>query len=226
MQKNLVHYGKHLVAIFKSVAYAYRSEEFHRNFTALQVLKPTAHRHLFDVGEHRWARSKCLVRPSSFMTSNAAESLNSHLLWARCLPICSLLECYRSIVEKWFDERHVSVIGISHQLTEKTALKLQVAVETGCHLIVCGTTTHMFTVEQENKSYVVDLQNLTCECKEFELDGIPCRHVCAAIRRVGLQVTDFVAKYFHQSSLMGTYLPHIRIVPHTLFDRPISWDGK
>ncbi|XP_057808495.1 uncharacterized protein LOC131022972 [Salvia miltiorrhiza] len=103
------------------------------------------------------------------MTSNAADTMNSRLLWARCLPVASLIETYRAIMEKWFDAQRLSAASRSHELTE------------------------------------------------FDLDDIPCRHACAAIRRAGLQVTDFVGKYFKQSILLAIYMPHIALVPHAMY---------
>ncbi|XP_057803133.1 uncharacterized protein LOC131018428 [Salvia miltiorrhiza] len=78
---------------------------------------------------------------------------------------------------------------------------------------------HMYSVEKDHAFYIVDLENRTCDCAQFELDDIPCRHACAAIRRAGLQVTDFVGKYFKQSILLATYMPRIAPVPH-----PIYWN--
>ncbi|XP_057808626.1 uncharacterized protein LOC131023099 [Salvia miltiorrhiza] len=219
IQNNLARYGQHVVALFKAAAYTYRSEEFERNFAALHIMKPAAHKQLLTVGELRWVRLKCSVRCTGFMTSNAAESLNSRLLWARCLPICSLLESFRTIVEKWFDERRATAAARSHELTEVVSSKVQVGVEQGHRLVVRGTTTHMFTVEEENTYFVVDLENQTCECREFELDEIPYRHACAAIRCAGLNVTDFVGRYFKQYPLLETYAVRIAPIPY-----PTPWN--
>ncbi|XP_057779740.1 uncharacterized protein LOC130998330 [Salvia miltiorrhiza] len=118
LQKNLAHYGLHVAAVFKAAAYSYRSDDFHRNFSALEVLKVNAHTRLDTIGVERWARSKCPVRRTSFMTSNAAETMNSRLLWARRLPVASLIESYRAILEKWFDARCLSTASRSHELIE------------------------------------------------------------------------------------------------------------
>ncbi|XP_057779745.1 uncharacterized protein LOC130998337 [Salvia miltiorrhiza] len=216
LQKNLAHYGLHVAAVFKAVAYSYRSDDFQRNFSALQVLNVNAHTRLDTIGVERWARSKCPVRRTSFMTSNAAETMNSRLLWARRLPVASLIETYRAIMEKWFDRRRLSTASRSHELTEVVEEKLHVAVEAGRQLDVRGTTTHMFSVEDDHAFYIVDLENRTCSCAQFDLDDITCRHACGAIRRAGLQVTDFVGRYFKQSVLLATYMERIVPVPHPM----------
>ncbi|XP_057803157.1 uncharacterized protein LOC131018454 [Salvia miltiorrhiza] len=217
IQKNLAHYGQHVAAVFKAAAYSYRSDDFQRYFSALQLLKVNAHTRLDTIGVERWARSKCPVRRTSFMTSNAAETMNSRLLWARRLPVASLIETYRAIMEKWFDRRRISAASRSHELTEVVEGKLHVAVEAGRQLAVRGTTTHMFSIEDDHAFYIVDLENRTCSCAQFDLDDIPCRHACAAIRRAGLQVTDFVGGYFKQSVLLATYMERIVPVPHPTY---------
>lgn len=58
----------------------------------------------------------------SFMTSNATESLNAHLLWA-------LLEAYRVVVEKWFDEWRAGAGFRDHTLTKVTIKKLSKSVK-------------------------------------------------------------------------------------------------
>lgn len=183
LQKNLTPYGQHVAALFKSAAYAYRVETFEKHFSDLQVLSPDgAHKRLSDIGVERWARSKCHVRRYSFMTSNAAESMNARLVWARRLPVCSLVEVFRSILENWFDERRAKASSRNHELTEEAYTKLSTAVELSRHLVVRETTTHMYKVEEEKLSYLVDLQSWTCDCREFDQDQIPCRHAAAAIR--------------------------------------------
>ncbi|XP_057803131.1 uncharacterized protein LOC131018427 [Salvia miltiorrhiza] len=217
LQKNLAHYGLHVATVFKAATYSYRSDDFHRNFSALEVLKVNAHTRLDINGVEPWARSKCPVRRTSFMMSNAAETMNNRLLWARRLPVASLIESYRAIMEKWFDARCHSAASRSHELTEVVAAKWHLAIEAGRQLDVRGTMTHMNSVEEDHAFYSVDLENQTCDCAQFELDDIPCRHACAAIRRAGLQVTDFVGKYFKQFILLATHMPRIVPVPHPMY---------
>ena len=48
-----------------------------------------------------WARSYSPTKRYTMMTSNIAESLNAALKAARNLPIDILVECLRSLVQKW-----------------------------------------------------------------------------------------------------------------------------
>ena len=152
--------------------------------SVLEILsKDGAFKRLQDIGYHRWSRSQCPVTRFSFMTSNTAESMNSRLLWARCLPICALLETYRSMVERWFHERRAATRSRDHALTQMATKKLTESIECGWHLTVRGTTSpHIYKVEGQQMTYNVDLQHRTCECRQFEIDQIPCCHAAAALR--------------------------------------------
>lgn len=40
--------------------------------------------------------------------------------------------------------------------------------------------------------FAVDLNNWTCGCRRWELNGIPCHHAISAINRLGLDPYDIV----------------------------------
>ncbi|XP_057771215.1 uncharacterized protein LOC130991030 [Salvia miltiorrhiza] len=150
------------------------------------------------------------------MTSNAAESFNSRLWWARRLPMCSLLESFRTLLEDWFDEQRTSSESRDRVLTVSTFNKLSNSVQASLSLTVRATIGLVYKVDEDDQQYQVDLQNWTCECREFDEDKIPCKHAVAAIRWAGngLNVYDFVHKYFKQYELTQTYAEHLKDYPH------------
>ncbi|KAH6800557.1 hypothetical protein C2S52_001021 [Perilla frutescens var. hirtella] len=156
------------------------------------------------------------------MTSNAAESLNARLLWARILPICSMLESFRKIMEEWFVERRAAAQTWDHVLTQPIVDKLSKNVEQGrCFFVRCTTLAHLWKVEVGMKSFMVDLHHRTCDCCEFELDLIPCSHAAAAIRFSGGNIYEFVDRCYktetiasmYDSVIMGLPSPEDWIVP-------------
>ncbi|KAH6807620.1 hypothetical protein C2S51_028728 [Perilla frutescens var. frutescens] len=140
------------------------------------------------------------------MTSNVAESLNACLLWARRLPICSMLKVFRSIVEEWFVKRWAAAQSWDHMLTQEAVNKLFKNVEHGrCFPVRCTTLAHLWKVEIGKETYMVDLQHRTCDCREFELDLIPCSHAAAAIRYSDRHMYDFVDKCYKTETLVSIY---------------------
>ncbi|KAH6780650.1 hypothetical protein C2S52_011887 [Perilla frutescens var. hirtella] len=195
--------GKHVTTLFQEAAYAYRRDTFQESMSTLEQVCPNAYQKLCNIGLVHWARSHCPVRRYGFMTSNAAESLNARLLWARRLLVCSLLEMFRSIVEQWFIEQRTAAHGSNHVLTDGIMLKLSGNVDKGrCYAVRPTTLATLWKVEVGREVYMVDLQNRTCDCREFELDLIPCSHAAAVIW------------WYKAESLVGMYNSVIRGLPH------------
>ncbi|GER57859.1 mutator-like transposase [Striga asiatica] len=118
-------FGKQVLNIFYKAAYCYRCEDFFRYLSAIRNQKFEAFRKLTnEIPVNAWARCFSPVRRYGFMTSNFCESLNNKLLWARMLPVCSLLECVRTTIEKLFAVRRASAEGSNHPLTQWTQLWL------------------------------------------------------------------------------------------------------
>ncbi|KAH6838292.1 hypothetical protein C2S53_020466 [Perilla frutescens var. hirtella] len=210
---------RHVMDLFKEAAYAYRTDTFQESMSSLEQVCPSAYQKLCNIGPVHWSRAHCPVRRYGFMTSNAAESLNARLLWARRLPVCSLFEIFRSIIEQWFVERRAAALGLNHVLTEGTALKLSGNVEKGrCYAVRPTTLATLWKVEVGREVYMVDLQNRTCDYREFELDLIPCSHAAAVICCTGGAIYDYVARCYRVESLVGMYNSVIRGLP-----RPEHW---
>ena len=65
---------------------------------------------------HKWARAYSLVRHYSLMTTNIAESLNSTFKHAHKLPITTLVELVRDMMQRWFHDKRNATERIKTQL--------------------------------------------------------------------------------------------------------------
>ncbi|KAH6760242.1 hypothetical protein C2S51_017191 [Perilla frutescens var. frutescens] len=215
LKNKMMKRGKHVTTLFQEAAYAYWRDTFQESMSTLEQVCPNAYQKLCNIGPVHWARSHYPVRRYGFMTSNAVESLNARLLWAKRLPVCSLLEMFRLIVEQWFVERCAAAQGSNHVLTDGITLKLSGNVDKGrCYAVRPTTLATLWKVEVGREVYMVDLQNRTCDCREFELDLIPCSHAAAVICCTGAAIYDYVDRYYKAESLVGMYNSVIRGLPH------------
>ncbi|CAA0824262.1 Unknown protein, partial [Striga hermonthica] len=181
--KQMRSFGKSVLDIFYKAACCYRRENFYRYLSSLQSLKPEAFKKLTnEIPVNAWARCSTPVQRYGFMTSNSCESLNNKLRWAWMLPVCSLLECVRATIEKWFAVRCASAEGRNHPLTQWTQLWLDFLFEKGRTLSITTLGMQRYRVMEETRSYVVDLEARTCDCRVFEIDLLPCLHASTAIR--------------------------------------------
>ncbi|KAK4839195.1 hypothetical protein QYF36_019980 [Acer negundo] len=56
------------------------------------------------------------------MTTNVVECINSCLKFARQLPLMTLAEFIRNILQKWFHDRHAAARSMRHRLTDAAHL--------------------------------------------------------------------------------------------------------
>ncbi|KAL6575457.1 hypothetical protein OROMI_012742 [Orobanche minor] len=88
-----------------AAANAFKEDDYEEHMNNLLFDAPLVHAKLVGIGPERWAICKCPVRRLAFRTSNAVEVLNARLKWGRQLPVTSLLEYARNLVQSWFYKR-------------------------------------------------------------------------------------------------------------------------
>ncbi|XP_057789843.1 uncharacterized protein LOC131006719 [Salvia miltiorrhiza] len=179
-------YRQAVVELFRQAAYAYEDSEFSRAMSAMAQLKPAAYGKLMRVGPEKWARSQSPVTRYSFLTSNAAEALNAHLRLAE---------------------------ESNDLLTPEATQKISAEISKSRRYTAKRTSERKYRVRAGDRRFMVDLQAKSCECNEFDLDGMPCSHAIAAITEAKEPVEDYVEAYYLRSSLVQTYSGSVNHLP-------------
>ncbi|KAK2650403.1 hypothetical protein Ddye_017892 [Dipteronia dyeriana] len=96
---------------------AYRQVDYDWEMEELQKLHKLAYEYVLKVGPHKWSRVYCPCRRFSMMTTSVVECLNSCLRFARKLPMMTLAEFIRNMLQKWFYNRHQAAVNMRSQLT-------------------------------------------------------------------------------------------------------------
>ncbi|KAM6595486.1 hypothetical protein CsatA_006010 [Cannabis sativa] len=86
---------------FFVAARAYTERKFEYHMSELDSLDIRVRLYLQQVGYHKWSRYHCKNNRYSTMTSNISESLNAANLAARELPITTLMESLRALIQQW-----------------------------------------------------------------------------------------------------------------------------
>ncbi|KAL6523515.1 hypothetical protein OROGR_017118 [Orobanche gracilis] len=196
-----------------SLCYYHLSGKIKR-FGKSTASKPAAYEKLMSVGPPKWARSMCPVRRYSFLTSNAAESFNKTLLWAQRLPICSLVEAVRLVLENWFDDRRQKAARDRQEYPEEVIRKLRLQVDRSRAYTVARVDANIFKVETSTRSVIVDLKAWSYECMEFQFDLTPCSHAVATIQNADMSISQFIASFYKWTAMEDAYRVHIARVPH------------
>ncbi|KAL3652369.1 hypothetical protein CASFOL_002050 [Castilleja foliolosa] len=181
VRQNIKHYKQNVVSLYHQAAYTYSPEMFIKLMTHLKKLNAKAHDDLIQAGPERWARSQCPVRRYNFMTSNSAESLNRRLSWARKLPVCSLFEAIRHLLQDWFVVRRDAAVNNEIEVSSECNKRLVESGELAATMEVERLGGQIFHLKDGTHNYVVDLDKRTCTCNVFQVDLLPCSHAIKAI---------------------------------------------
>ncbi|KAL5578885.1 hypothetical protein UlMin_011327 [Ulmus minor] len=107
------------------------------------------------------------------MMNNIVEALNSTLKRAREYPLLLLLDSIMKKMVEWFNERWEKAQNLTSPLTPEYKRQLH-------HI-----NANKSVVRGGGYDAVVDLQQMTCTCKKFDLEKLPCEHALRAMGEIG-----------------------------------------
>ncbi|KAK3198312.1 hypothetical protein Dsin_021727 [Dipteronia sinensis] len=121
------------------------------------------------------------------------------------LPITTLVEYIRDMMQKWFHERRddtsKNATLLSHWSTDKVSKKN----ENSHKYTVCPIDHVNFNVNDGEKDGLVNLSEKTCSCREFQNDLLPYSHALAAIRFCKKKFVDFSSDFYKTSTWLKNY---------------------
>ncbi|XP_074357152.1 uncharacterized protein LOC141696904 [Apium graveolens] len=82
---------------------------------------------------------------------------------------------------------------------------LDVAVKNSREWRVSWDGDNKYLVKSGTKAVTVDLSRRSCDCRVFDIKGIPCPHAVAAIHDSRQQPTDFVSNYYKRDKYLASY---------------------
>ncbi|KAK4835912.1 hypothetical protein QYF36_016228 [Acer negundo] len=108
---------KNVSLLFKQAWKAYQKFEFKEVMLEMMKVNTVAFQDLMNVEPERWSRAYSPIMRYRLMTSSIAESMNLCLVHAREMPITTMVEYIREIIQKWFYKRRTKVEKTRTQLT-------------------------------------------------------------------------------------------------------------
>ncbi|KAK3193818.1 hypothetical protein Dsin_025128 [Dipteronia sinensis] len=84
----------------------------------LSNLHQNAYDYVINARPEKWSRVHCPQQRYRLMTTNTAECLNSCLRFAWKLPMLTLAEFIRDMLQHWYYDRYQAAQSIRHQLTD------------------------------------------------------------------------------------------------------------
>ncbi|KAK3212885.1 hypothetical protein Dsin_017591 [Dipteronia sinensis] len=198
---------KNVAAIMDKAARAYAELKYNRYLGGLRNLHKNAFDYVEAAGPHKWSHVHCPQRRYMVMTTNVAECINSCLKFSQQLPMLTLADFIRNMLQCWFHDRHRAVQSIRHQLTDATHLLMLICVQKFGYMTVNPVEWNIFSVKQPGKQWTVHLAWKTYTCNKFQSDHFPCSHALAEARYWGT-LADASVKYAEYLEYYSYNSPH------------------
>ncbi|XP_044343151.1 uncharacterized protein [Triticum aestivum] len=140
------------------------------------------------------------------LLNNMSEVYNSYILDARELCIVSMLDCimHKMIVRHESKQRE-AMEKWTGRICPKIRKKLDKSAEYSgnCYPTHCGLG--VYSVESGNNTYIVDILARCCDCKRFQLSGVPCNHTIACCRADRIDPEELVHKCYSIETYLKAY---------------------
>ncbi|XP_062080296.1 uncharacterized protein LOC133785050 [Humulus lupulus] len=139
------------------------------------------------------------------MTSNIDESLNVATVASREVPVTTLLECLRGLLQDW--------TYTNRKLAQKTMTRLTLVAEQALtnnfvyslRLIVKPANEYLFEVFKEDKSWIINLKERIRTCNRFQKDEMSCSHALAVMKEMNIDPYDYCSHYYTTKVWLETY---------------------
>ncbi|XP_059277955.1 uncharacterized protein LOC132032321 [Lycium ferocissimum] len=208
-----------VVSQFYKAAKAYNIDVFNDHFNQIRDLVPRVAEHLKRAGFHRWSRAFCLGNRYNFMTTNAAESVNSMFNVEREFPITALFDSINRRFTEKFHERRMEFIDsptIFVPLMEKKYQNLSTWVISYWPIKLPTTSSKL--IGHDSGYATADSLRRSCTCRVFDTDKIPCPHAMARFRvqyseDFGRRIYDYSSPYYRVENYIIAYCEEMNPVP-------------
>ena len=130
------------------------------------------------------------------MANSIAESVNNWTKELCELPIFEMVDGIRVKVMENMATRRVACERWTTILCPHMEDVLKKTMDIGRHWSVSMSTPTVYEVHAQ-KSVAVDLENMTCSCRQWQIHSFPCAHALAAIQKVGIEPVYTYIEWFY-----------------------------
>nr|XP_043615995.1 uncharacterized protein LOC122587908 [Erigeron canadensis] len=180
--------------LFWRAAKASYPAQFDAVIKEMNNVNPKAFKYLMERNPKSWSRAL-------FETENCCESVengysecwNSVLVKVRNKPIITLLESLRVILMIRLESMREKSSRWEHEVCPAIRKKLDIIKSLRSDWMTIHAGGNKFEVRNHRYAYSVDMDMGTCDCRMWQLSGIPCVHTMQAIYKKNKDPEDFVA---------------------------------
>ena len=184
--------------------------EWNANMEMMKDLNEDAYNWLGEMSPNTWVRAFFSEFPKcDILLNNSCEVFNKYILEARELPILSMLEKIKGQLMSRFYNKQKEAEKWEGPFCPKIGKKLLKNAEHAniCYVLPAGKG--IFQVQERQSSYTVDVIGKHCDCRRWDLTGIPCCHAIACIKEERLSEQDFLPFCYSIEAFKSVYANNI-----------------
>ncbi|XP_074304359.1 uncharacterized protein LOC141639069 [Silene latifolia] len=199
---------------FWQVAWATTEVEYLAALEGIKFLSQPAYEYVKAIPPKHWSRHAFRTTcKSSMITNNLCESFNVVLKDARDKPILTQMEWMRRYIMKRHYKKREGASKYEKPFMPyiDKCFKRLIAERRYCKIYPSINTN--FEVDYKGGSFTVNLINQVCNCKHWELSGIPCVHAMACILEQRHIPEDYVDQAYSKDKYLLAYTLAIDPMP-------------
>ncbi|XP_074341298.1 uncharacterized protein LOC141678802 [Apium graveolens] len=187
---------------------------FHKAMEMLLRISKKAHEELDNLDPNSW--SKAFFQKHSFadnVENNMSECFNNWIINERFMPLLTMIQDIHFKIMRRIRVNREQMCSSDQVICPRIKAKLDAAVKLSRKWQATWDGESKYMVRYGTKSVTVNLDVKTCDCRAWELTGIPCPHAVAAIYDRRHQPLAYVSHYYTREMYLKAYtfsLPVLR----------------
>lgn len=179
---------------------------WNHNMDKMRELDQEAYEWLEKMPPKTWVRAFFSEFPKSdLLLNNNCEVFNKYILEAREMPILSMLQRVKQQLMTRYYTKQLEAAEFVGTICPKIRKKVAKNAEFAnvCYALPSGQG--IFQVNERENQYIVDIRAKECECRRWQLTGIPCQHAITCLRHERIQSESVVHECYSIQSFHRAY---------------------
>ncbi|CAO2186353.1 unnamed protein product [Urochloa humidicola] len=177
------------------------------NMEAMKALDKDAYEWLEKMPPNTWCRAFFSEYPKcDVLLNNNCEVFNKYILEARELPILSMLERIKGqLMMRHYNKEKEMKEQWTGDICPKIRKKILKNAEYAntCYAVPAGKG--IFQVQSGDFQYIVDIVQRHCDCRRWDLTGLPCSHAISCLRHERIPTESVVPDCYSVQAFATAY---------------------
>lgn len=206
--------GEDLKKCMDKASYSYTKDGSDEGMEEMKKQCLLAWEWLSKIPVHTWARwafdTNC---KTDLVNNNISEVFNKYILDVRNKPIVTMLVGIYDKGMMRHDNKREGGRKASWEITPHYAEQLELMKKYSRDCEPKRADLGLWQVKSGKRTHSLDLNNMTCSCRKWQLSGLPCNHAVAAIYKSYQHPEDFVSDFFKKEFYLKSYMPVFQPMP-------------